>query len=739
MMNVLEPDSDRAVAADGVDEFGFKPLAAKLAPSLVEATESAGMVIGIEGPWGSGKTSLLNFLKGELDRNKIENLHVIEIAPWLIGDSSSLVTTLLGAMGEKLDVAEQANQKQAFFKRNKKKASGIGEMLRIYSAKTGRVLSPLAKFAGNFLPGAAIAGDALDLGSDYLEKLGKNCTEAALKAEIIQRLGKIDAKFLVLVDDLDRLEPRQAVEIVRLVRSVADFPKVAYAMCYDRGVLAHALQNGLQVADGDLFLQKVVQLTFQIPLPEPFDLRISLREKLTEIYEKVSRKPLSTEEANDLHRAVDREGGALKTPRDIKLVLNGVRFMFPSIRDDVYFPDVCRVNLLKILNPRLYRWLEVYLSLQSVVFTGDAQIEDDEKADLGKQLDEMLPSKATYSTRSISTLSSYVLGVQWDEEPAKRVFNTVSDREVKEASDKKRLGSPNHYRYYFALTGPKTVMPESDFRRLLRLAETDHSGLVQQLSQYISMKRLLGKSWLEYLLNRLDEGEIPALNAAQTRGLILGLTEVMDQLAYDEHAPHFLALSPRQKAKFVVGRLIRHLRKIKPSDIPETLDRLFNAPSIGWLVGEFIRQQLWDLGEVGDRARPEEAVLTKGEAEKAIKTLGERLSKPEIRSGLGNLPDLGSFIWGWRDLNLEGEPRTWAREFTEDDDNLLTYLLGMRGWSMSTKITYPLSRKTVEAFLDWGETMGRLDVIEASTTDPVKKARVEDVREALRNGEGKNY
>jgi predicted KAP-like P-loop ATPase len=47
----------------------------------------------------------------------------------------------------------------------------------------------------------------------------------------------MDLSFIILLDDLDRLEPAQAVEVVRLVKSVADFPRFRYILCYDKSVL----------------------------------------------------------------------------------------------------------------------------------------------------------------------------------------------------------------------------------------------------------------------------------------------------------------------------------------------------------------------------------------------------------------------------------------------------------------------------------------------------------------------
>src|SRR5690606_16517168 len=111
---------------------------------------------------------------------------------------------------------------------------------------------------------------------------------------IATRIRELNARFIILIDDLDRLEPHQAVEVVRLVRSVADFPNVAYVLCYDRAILGHALEIGLSVKDGDLFLQKIVQLTFALPMPEPFDLRLSLRKKLIALFKQVSGRDLTS-------------------------------------------------------------------------------------------------------------------------------------------------------------------------------------------------------------------------------------------------------------------------------------------------------------------------------------------------------------------------------------------------------------------------------------------------------------
>ncbi|WP_205422811.1 P-loop NTPase fold protein [Seongchinamella sediminis] len=50
-------DSGRALEDESKDQFGLAGIAKRLAPSIVKASKGDGMVIGLEGRWGSGKAS----------------------------------------------------------------------------------------------------------------------------------------------------------------------------------------------------------------------------------------------------------------------------------------------------------------------------------------------------------------------------------------------------------------------------------------------------------------------------------------------------------------------------------------------------------------------------------------------------------------------------------------------------------------------------------------------------------
>lgn len=56
--------SDEPVSGSGVDSFRRRPLAERLARLIEHAADgSSSTVFAVVGPWGSGKTSLLNFTR----------------------------------------------------------------------------------------------------------------------------------------------------------------------------------------------------------------------------------------------------------------------------------------------------------------------------------------------------------------------------------------------------------------------------------------------------------------------------------------------------------------------------------------------------------------------------------------------------------------------------------------------------------------------------------------------------
>lgn len=707
-------DTDRALEDESKDQFGFVGMAKRLAPSIIEASKGDGIVIGLEGRWGSGKTSLLNFLRTELITARDEGVHTITIAPWLNGDASPLVSSLLESMIAILKTQEDEISAADGSQENatKQKIAAVGKLFQAYGPKTARSAASVAKVAGYFIPGAQVASDVLSASAnaaDQLLPIGP--TPSEIKQEIAHKIQELNVGFVVILDDLDRLEPEQAVEVVRLVRSVADFPRVAYLMCYDREVLAQALKTALKVSDGDLFLQKIVQLTFNIPLPEPFDLRTQFLNEAKAIYIEVMGKDLETPLLDDLKSAVDQEGMGLSTPREVKLALNSIRFVFPQIKDDVYFPDFCRLHLIKITDYKLYKWLEAYLSERSVLVTGDAIISKDEKAKMGKELKMLLPSEDEGSGRSIWRLKNFVPGVDDGEEPEERVFNTMNSSVVSEAIQLKRLGSPLHYRFYFALTGPKTVMSDAAFDRLLELARSDFEQLTTRLAEEAMKRRNSGKTWFEHVLDRLDDECVLNLNEDQLVGILQALSGMMDVAMKEDGEHRSFALSLDGIANLVAKSCLKRLLELNPVRQAETVRYMASeGRAINWLIGKFFRSQLFSHGKIGDEVESSDQwEISDNVLDEAIDILKERVSQQRTQEQIPNLPNISAYLYGWLNITEDDQAMMWVREYSESDEGFLKILNHLRGWLMSDKVYYPLSKDAVSRFLDWDEVTTRLE------------------------------
>ncbi|EOZ7472372.1 hypothetical protein O8H71_004645 [Enterobacter hormaechei] len=72
----------------------------------------------------------------------------------------------------------------------------------------------------------------------------------------------------------------------------------------------------------------------------------------------------------------DMYGAGLKTPREVQLTLNALAFRYSGLRDYVWLPDLCFLQLIWTVNPDLYDWTEHYLTERAVVEFGDGTVSE---------------------------------------------------------------------------------------------------------------------------------------------------------------------------------------------------------------------------------------------------------------------------------------------------------------------------------------------------------------------------
>ncbi len=407
----------------------------------------------------------------------------------------------------------------------------------------------------------------------------------------------------------------------------------------------------------------------------------------------------------------------MQTPRDVKAVLNSIKFYFPPVKYDVYYPDLCWLHLRRILHPELFNWIEHYLSEWAAVNRGNARANSDEVNMLSEALGKILCNGEVDSLRSPWSIKDFIPGVEplSKEDEKLKIFVAPSSDELQALEQRKRLGSPSHYKYYFAFAAPSTALRDSEFASIIQLASEGKNALVQKLIQLSREARPTGGSWFDYFIDRIAQEPFEEWVAQHLSVFCFAISDVMDVALQSDKSARFMGrVSVSRQAGTLCFKMLQSL-KSKPDETQyeDTLRDVFeNGASIGWLTEEFLSSELWRHGKAGDRPKPEtEWFMSEVELERARETILQRLKQLEERKRIAEYPDIASLLFRWREIdqnNLD-EPRNWFAEQSQSEPDFVNLLQKMRGFSGSSEgISYPLRRPDVAPFCDWDAVKARL-------------------------------
>ncbi|MFT4167184.1 MAG: P-loop NTPase fold protein [Microlunatus sp.] len=705
---------DRALSTGDKDKLGFREVAKRIAVSLVDRASEDGLVVGVEGAWGSGKSSLLHLVGEELDKLPEDRRPtVINFRPWLLGNRDALITGLFGELSKQLDqVALSAGDATRI---SVAKAKEAGEALRNFMNGLSRA-GGVIEFAGDvsgFGPVKWIGKGIKTLGATTSQK-PTSPSLSALKDKLVNSLRELDHRFVVTIDDVDRLEPAEVIEILRLVRSVVDLPNVIYLLCYDSDILAHSIEMAASVKSGQSYLEKIVQLSVMVPKPEPFQLRQWFAEELHSIA-----SANDDDELSRLKFVIDYEGGRqLRTPRSVVRALDAVRFLWPALREaKVDFADFVWLQFIKDGNPSLYRWIEKYCGTAAAISLGIAQVEDAEKT---REHDALL---ATATGGYFDDLmyrhyfAEQLPGVKPNYAQAGNgfdIFMPVGDGDRDEAIKKRRLASPDHYRLYFALTNPSHALGRDDFTSILRSAETGPNQVGAALLLLHDEHAIGSLTKADLMLERIKSGAFEVLTSNQCENLMIGFSQVMDE-AYRRHPfDRFWVGSLWDRAERLIPLLLSHLKPGRRDALVATV--FSRGAAIGWLTS-LLRQEIFAHGRYGERRRPKKDWLfTDAELDRIIELMLDRYRGMSADDVFGS-PNPISLLFAWRQAGDEQGPRQLVEASIVSDAGLVETLKHLTGVITSSDRGRfnVLRRDDLAPFMDYENVKQRVDGLRKDT------------------------
>jgi len=304
-----------------------------LVDALVRTIESAphdGFVVSLEGPWGDGKTSVLNLVENTIKQH--ESAHVVRFNPWLFSKNDDLLERFFGELAAGLQL----------------RVGSAGERLADALSKYGVAVSPLT-----IVPTIGIVARAtqrMAQGGAALLHAGRSLHE--FRREIAAELEKLDRPVLVVIDDIDRLQSRHEIaEVMRAVRLVGDLPRVTYLIAFERSTVAIAL--GPDAARGNVYLEKIVQAPFELPPVSRSQLDRLLEDAVSEAATglqnvRFSRERLTTLQICGLFRL-------FRNVRDVRRFASSLTVAAAVLGDEIELTDVMALEALRLLEPRMFR------------------------------------------------------------------------------------------------------------------------------------------------------------------------------------------------------------------------------------------------------------------------------------------------------------------------------------------------------------------------------------------------
>ena len=249
---------------------------------------STPMTVAIQGDWGTGKSTCMNLIRQHLEKDHEsagKKLCVIDFNTWqysILSDNSKLIISLLDVLADRLE--EIKNDPETGLSDDEKK--GLGSAANKLKFVIKAVANTAIEYASDTDVGKAVNGtlksvknretEGSTLIADVYSSLLLARKVIELKetvremTELLIRSEKFGKHIYIFIDDLDRLRPEYAVELMECLKNFMDCEGLVFLLAVDREVV----DNGLKKKYGEdfdrekavKFFDKIIQVPFTLPV-----------------------------------------------------------------------------------------------------------------------------------------------------------------------------------------------------------------------------------------------------------------------------------------------------------------------------------------------------------------------------------------------------------------------------------------------------------------------------------------
>lgn len=195
-----------------------------------------------------------------------------------------------------------------------------------------------------------------------LDFLGSEQDISTQKQEIISVLENADIKIIVIIDDLDRIHGNEVFNMLKLIGTIANFPKIINIVAYDKEYICNNLnkyfleENCISIDNAEKYIQKIIPCDFPLPKIKHDTLFNIFMKELEDI---VKEQPYNKKDLELYY--VNTIGRYIHNIRDVKQLLLAFKFhydIFYKKNVNINIVDLIFITSIKIFNFAL--WQKVY-------------------------------------------------------------------------------------------------------------------------------------------------------------------------------------------------------------------------------------------------------------------------------------------------------------------------------------------------------------------------------------------
>lgn len=555
---------------------------------------------------------------------------IVTFNPWWFSGQENLARAFLGQM-------------QAVLPGRNEKFKKLGDLLSDFSEGVGGLVD---------LTGATLGAGTLV--GKLLRKLKRKPKDVpALKSAISKVLADAQQRILVIIDDIDRLAPEETRQLFTVIKALADFPNVIYLLAFDREVAVEAIkqQTGLP---GERYLEKIIQVPFEIPPVDRVALRAALMKRLEEVMVGTPDGLFDLSYWTNVYN--DGIDALIQVPRDIVRYTNTLSVTYPSVVGEVNPVDFIAIEALRVFLPGVYDAVRCNPD-QFAGHRSDTYGANDEKArrefhdDWLKDVpEEWRASTMALLQRIFPKLENTIYGGEW----------------VSEWRRYQRVCVPELFATYFRLSVPPGSVRRSEMVSLLALADIPDQ-LGKALVGATLEKRPDGISKARAVLERLMDYVEKDIPDEQISTFINVLLDVGDDLVLPDDAHGSFDFGNESRVRRVVYHL---LKRVAQSQRFLLLREAFNhGRGIGvqcYLLVALL-EEVAKQGVGGPELLMDSASLDELKAIWVGKIRG-------AGSQLLTNSQLQRLLRAWQEWGDADEMRSWCTLVTTTDEGLLAFL-----------------------------------------------------------------